>query len=93
MKQEHKPQYKVIKTEEFIKNLNDLSVRYGRMTELANAIEWALARKPHHFNNLANDFYFWITEELMNHDFPVVKILYRIIENDSSVILLTIEER
>jgi len=93
MKQERKPGYKVIKTEDCIQNLNDLSHRYGRATELANGIEWALARHPHKFNQLANDFYFWITDELTNIKFPTVKIVYRINEGESTVTILAIEEK
>jgi len=92
MKREHKPHYKVTKTEECLQNLHELSKNYGRATELVNAIEWALARKPHQFNHLANDFYFWITDEL-NIQFPVVKIVYRINEEEHTVIVLTIEEK
>jgi len=92
MKPEQKPQYKVIRTEDFIQNLHEISKRYGRVTELNNAIEWALARKPHKFNNIANDFYFWITGELSNPALPKVKIVYRILEDSDTVMLLTIEE-
>jgi len=92
MKRERKPQYRVIKTEDYVQNLHELSKQYGRLTELNDAIEWALARMPHKFNNIANDFYFWVTEELANPDFPKVKIVYRILESSSTVTLLTIEE-
>lgn len=62
------------------------------MTELNQVIDWTLARKPHIFNQIIGEFYFLKTEELANPQFPDVKILYRIIEQDFKVVLIDIEE-
>ena len=93
MGREIKPRYKVIKTEDCLQNLKDLSKTYGRTVELINGIEWALARHPHRFNQLSNNFYYWITEELTNIKFPTVKVVYRINDEENTVVVLTIEEK
>jgi hypothetical protein len=93
MRPELKPRYRVIKTEECLQQLNELSKLYGRATELIDGIEWALARNPHRFTQLAHDFYFWITDELTNIKFPTVKVVYKINQEESTVIILSIEER
>lgn len=57
-----------------------------------DAIDWALARRPHHFTKLAGDFYLWVTENIDNADVPKVKIIYRIFEEENRIMLLAIEE-
>jgi hypothetical protein len=57
MKPEHKPQYYVVKTEHFITRTQDLQKRYGRLLHLLQAIDWALARRPHHFSNVTGEYY------------------------------------
>jgi hypothetical protein len=92
MERDRKPQFAIVKSEEYIANLNQLTKRYGRLVELNDAIEWALSRKPHYFDKVANDIYLWITQGLMSDDFPIVKIIYRIIEDKNTVVIITIEE-
>jgi hypothetical protein len=91
-KPEVPPTYSIIRTEEFIFKSNELRKKYSRLTELNQAIDWALARKPHFFNQFIGEFYFLITEELANPQFPDVKIFYRILEKDYRVVLIDIEE-
>jgi len=88
----YKPSYQIKRTEEFIQKSNELRKQYKRTPELITAIDWALCRKPHYFQNISGDFYLWVTEELSNEEFPTVKILYKILEEDQIVILLDIEE-
>jgi hypothetical protein len=91
-KPEPPPTYSIIRTEYFIFKSNELRKKYPTLTELNRTIDWALARKPHFFNQFIGEFYFLITEELSNPQFPDVKILYRIIEQDYKVVLIDIEE-
>lgn len=37
-------------------------------------------------------YYLWVTEELSNEEFPTVRILYKILEEDQIVVLPDIEE-
>lgn len=89
----HKPKYTVIKTETFIQKLNELGKMYGRTVELVNGIEWALSRHPHKFEQLADNYYYWVTESLTNVKFPTVKILYVIDPEKFTVTLLAVEEK
>lgn len=89
---QHQPKYQIKRTEEFIQKSVELGKGYKRTPDLIRAIDWALSRKPHYFNNVSGDYYLWVTEGLMSEDFPVVKILYKIIEDSDTVILLDIEE-
>lgn len=63
------------------------------MPELIQAIDWSLSRKPHFFTHIAADYYLWVTEELESDDFPVVKILYRVLAEEQVVVLLSIDEK
>jgi hypothetical protein len=92
MKPEHKPQYQINRTEEFIKKSQELRSRYNRVTDLINAIDWVLTRKPHFFTNLIGEYYLLVTDQLSNPDFPKVKVFYRIIEETNIVVLIDIEE-
>ena len=86
------PAYEVIKTEEYIQQFNEIYKRLPRTKELSDAITWALQRYPHSFDNLVPNFYHWITEELASEEYPVVKLLFRIDEEEKRVILLSVEE-
>ncbi len=92
MAKKHKPIYDVIKSEEFIEQFNSVAKRFPRALELNNMIEWQLARNPHAFERINNDYYHWITEESINPDIPTIKVLYRIITEQNKIILLSIEE-
>jgi hypothetical protein len=89
---ERKPLYSIHRTENFISKTKQLSKVYPRLSEFLNAIDWALMRRPHHFNNIIADFYLWVTAELESDEFPNVKIIYRIDEDNSKVILMEMEE-
>ena len=92
MKREHKPQYTIKRTEEFIRKSQEIRTIYKRFTEMINAIDWALQRRPHFFTNVSGEFYLLKTKELSNPDFPKLKILYRIVESESLVVLMDIED-
>ena len=92
MKQELPARYTIRRTEDFIKKSHELGKRFSRVKELIKAIDWALERRPHYFTNISSDYYLWVTTELSNDDFPEVKILYKIVEDDFEVVLLDIEE-
>jgi hypothetical protein len=92
MKPEHKPQYSIVRTEEFIAQTQELKKRYQRMPDLIRAIDWALERKPHWFSPASGKYYLWKTEELSNHAFPEVKVLYKIDEENMKVILMSIDD-
>jgi hypothetical protein len=84
--------YQVLKTEEYIQQFNEIYTRFPKSIELDNAIIWALERYPRGFENLSQTFYHWITDELASPDYPVVKIVFRLNENQSKVVLLSIEQ-
>jgi len=92
MKPEHKPEYTINRTEGFIKKNQELRAVYSRMAELISAIDWALERKPHTFTQIINDYYLLKTGQLSNPDFPQLKILYYINENEKIVVLIDIED-
>ena len=92
MPKKHKKAYEVVKTEEFIQQFHDIRKRYPKSTDLINAIVWALERHPHKFENITQDYYHWITDELANAEYPTVKVLYKIIDQDSKVIMMAVEE-
>ena len=92
MKPEHKPQYTINRTEEFIRKSQEIKKSYKRVTDLINAIDWALERKPHIFTQVSGEFYLLKTSELSNPDFPLLKILYRVIQEKNIVVLIDIEE-
>jgi hypothetical protein len=92
LERELPPSYHVDRSEDFIRQFNDLRKHYSRLGDLMDSIDWALARRPHYFNKLAGDFYLWVTQELDNSQIPKVKILYRIFEEDHRVLLFAIEE-
>jgi hypothetical protein len=62
------------------------------VTDLIQAIDWALMRKPHYFTQVSGDFYLLKTDQLDNPDFPQIKVLYKINEADNTVILLDIDD-
>ena len=88
----YRKSYEVTKTEEYIQQFDEIYKRFPRSIELNNAIVWALERYPHSFENLAHDFYHWITAELASEEYPIVKILFRILSEENKVILLSVEE-
>jgi hypothetical protein len=92
MKAEHKPQYTIIRTEEFIQKAHELGKVYNRFTDLIKAIDWALERTPHMFVKLTNDFYLLKTAQLSNPNFPKLNILYRIVQAANNVILIDIDD-
>jgi hypothetical protein len=69
-----------------------LQKRYGRLLHLLQAIDWALARRPHHFSNVTGEYYLLKTGELSNPAFPQLKIVYRISEEENTVVLLDIDD-
>lgn len=68
MPPKYKPSYSIRRTEEFIEKTNELSKLYKRTPDLIKAVDWALCRKPHHFQNISSNYYLWTTEE-----FPIYK--------------------
>ena len=92
MERKRKPIYEIVKTEEYLELLNDIYKRFPRITDLNKSVEWQLQRAPHLFEKINNNFYHWVTGELINPNIPRVKILYRIIEEPAKVIMLSIEE-
>jgi hypothetical protein len=92
MGRQYKQLYKIKRTKEFIRKTSELRKIYRRMPDLIKAIDWALARKPHAFTKLTSDFYLWKTVELENNEFPIVNILYRIVEEAYEVILIDIDD-
>jgi hypothetical protein len=88
----HKPQFSINRTEEFVQKCHELSKVYGRLTDLINSVDWALARKPHTFNKISGDYYLLKTSMLSNPEFPKLIIVYRILEADNKVVLLDIDD-
>ena len=92
MPRQYERAYEVIKTEDYIRQFNEIHQRYPKAIELNNAIVWALERYPQGFENIMQDFYHWITEELSSPGFPVVKILFRVFADKKVVVLLSMQE-
>ena len=92
MKPHHKPKYTINRTESFIRQSQQIRKRHERFGELLNAIDWALQRKPHFFSNVSGNYYLLKTKELANPDFPKLKVLYHIVEEDWIVVLINIED-
>jgi hypothetical protein len=88
----HKPQFTIIKTEEFIQKCDGLSKVYGRITDLINAACWNLERKRHLYLQISTEYYLWRSSVLANPAFPQVKVMYRIIEAENKVILIDIDD-
>lgn len=88
----HKPQFTVRRTEEFVQKCNELSKAYGRLTELINAVDWSLQTRPHYYDHLAGEFYLLKSGALSNPAFPKLKILYKILEAESTVVMLEIDD-
>jgi hypothetical protein len=83
--------YKIIREPDFDRKILEIAGNFKRLKELDDAIDWALARKPHYFNEITNEFYYWVTEQLTNDQFPQLKILYRIVDSEKTVYLIDVE--
>lgn len=92
MARERKPSYTVSTTAEFNVRFQELSKRYVRMPQLLDAILWTLERIPHKFTQFMNDLYVLPTGKLDNPEFPEVRVLYRVIESESRVIIMDIDD-
>jgi hypothetical protein len=92
MKRELPQKYVIHRTEKFIEQSHALEQKYSRIPELIKAIDWALERRPHYFNHISSNYYFWVTEDLTEYGFPEVRIMYMIKEEDYIVLLIDIEE-
>jgi hypothetical protein len=68
-----------------------LTKNHRRMHELDEAIEWGLLRKPDHFYNIAEDYYLWKTEKLVD-GVPQLRILYRYNAEEHAVNLIAAGE-
>lgn len=83
--------YQIIREPEFESKMLEIAVGYPRLNELEDAIDWALARKPHEFTQIMNEYYLWITEGYTNNEFPPLRILYRIDDTEKKVYLIDVE--
>ena len=88
----HPPQYKVIRTEDFVQKTQLLRKTYSRIPELIDAADWMLMRKPHTFMVVADQFYLWRTDKLTNPEFPMINILYKIDETEKTVTMIAIDD-
>lgn len=84
--------YTIIQTQEYIEQFNEIIKRFPKAAALNDAIIYALQRYPRGFDNLVQNFYHWVTDELASSDFPVVKIIFRVFDQKSEVVILSIEE-
>ena len=83
--------YTIVRENSFEAKMQALIKDFSRLAELEGALDWALARKPHSFNQLFNDIYFIVTEDLGEFGIPSLRILYLIDSADKKVILLDID--
>lgn len=83
--------YQIIREPDFDAKMFEIAKQYPRLNELECAIDWALSRKPHDFNAITNEYYFWVTQEFTNHEFPSLKIVYRIVQSERRVYLIDVE--
>lgn len=72
--------FTIVREPDFDEKIMEIARTYKRAAELDEAIDWALSRHPHRFSELTAEYYLWVTEELVNPDFPQLRILYRIVE-------------
>ena len=87
--------YSIVREISFDEQLKIISRRYPRMAELDSAIDWALSRRPTQIPNIVRisyDYYLWVTDEFYIHEIPMVRILYRVENETSTVYLLAIAE-
>jgi len=88
----HRRQYQIRKTEKYIAESQKLHKSFNRVTDLLKAIDWALERKPHSFTLVSGDYYMLVTGQLSNEEFPEVRVLYLINEDELFVMLINISE-
>lgn len=82
--------YTVTRSQKFIVQYEKLCEDNPRLSDLSNALDWHLNRKPHdRAYALGKGFYPWITAEL-SANIPVVKIIYQVIDEEAVVRLLSI---
>lgn len=92
MKHELQPRYQIKRTEQFIKETQQLNKNYPRVLDLFKAVDWNLQRGPHEYSNLITNYYLWTTDELSSEEFPVLKIFYMIDDENDTVTLIDVEE-
>jgi hypothetical protein len=82
--------YRVTRSQQFINQFEKLCDDNPRLSDLGNALDWNLNRRPHdRAYALGNGFYLWITAEL-SANIPVVKIIYQVVDEPPTVRLLSI---
>ena len=87
--------YTIIREKSFDEQLEIIARKYPRMAELDSAIDWALSRGPTEIPNVVRisyDYYLWVTDEFYIHDIPMIRILYRVDNENQTVYLLAITE-
>lgn len=93
MAKEQRPTYQITRTEKYIQKNHELTKTFPRLKELNKAVEWALSRKPHHFTPVTDEYYVLVTQQLENPEFPEVRILYLINQEEQRITLLDIDEK
>jgi hypothetical protein len=85
--------YTIIRESSFQKKIDLFKIDHSRLAEFESALDWALARKPHSFNQLFNDTYFLVTEDLGEFGIPSLRILYPIDSVKKTVLLIDVDLR
>lgn len=83
--------YTIIRERSFESKVLALAEDFSRLPELETALDWALSRRQHSFNQLANDIYFIVTEDLGECRIPALRVLYLIDSENRKVILLDVD--
>ena len=81
----------IVREPQYEASIADIAPNYARLDELEAAIDWALARDPTRFYNIAEDFYLWKMEQ-MSDDIPSLLILYRYNPEEDVIHLLDVCE-
>jgi len=82
--------YTVIRSAQFIDQFEKLCDENPRLSELGNALDWHLNRRPHErAYRLGDGFYLWITAEL-SANIPVVKVICQVVDDPPVVTLISI---
>jgi hypothetical protein len=83
--------YTIVRETSFETKMQEFTENFSRLAELETALDWALARNPHSFNQLFNDIYFIVTEDLGEFGIPPLRVLYLIDSENRKVILLDVD--
>jgi hypothetical protein len=83
--------YSIVRERSFQDKFESFIKDYQRLAEVESAIDWALARRPHSFTQIATDTYFLVTEDLGEFGIPSLQILYMIDSSERRVLLIDVD--